>query len=70
MAKNNVNLTDNDLYCIALSIESHINHKDTFFTKKSAARFNRMINKVIKEGMSRKNPKAILHPIMNFDEGA
>jgi hypothetical protein len=47
-------LTDRDLYWIALSIESHINHRDTYFTKKSAREYNKMVMKIRIEGYKRK----------------
>jgi hypothetical protein len=68
MARNKIDFTDKELYCVALAIESHLNSRETFFTKQSAANFNRMIKKVVNEGMQRKNPKSILHPIQEFED--
>lgn len=65
---NPLKLTDKELYYVCLSLESHLTHRDTFFTAKSRAIFNRLINKVIKNGMERENPKSILHPIAQFEE--
>ena len=68
MARNKIDFTDKELYCVALAISSHINSRDTYWTKQSAADFNRMLKKVIAEGMERKNPKSILHPIVEFED--
>ena len=68
MARNKIDLTDKELYYVALSIESHINSRDTFWTKQSLVNFNRMFKKVVSEGMARKNPKSILHPIIKFKD--
>lgn len=63
-----INLSDKELYCVALAIETHINARETYWTTKSANNFNRMVKKIIEEGMKRKDPKSILHPILNFNE--
>jgi hypothetical protein len=68
MARNKIDFTDKELYYIALAIETHVNSRETFFTKQSATEFNRVINKVVNEGMQRRNPKSILHPIMQFED--
>ena len=67
MTRNKIDFTDKEFYRIALAIESHINSRDTYWTKKSAANFNRMMKKIITEGRERKNSKYILHPILNFE---
>lgn len=66
MARNKIDFTDNELYCVALAISTHLNSRETYWTKKSTANFNRMLKKVIAEGMERKDPKSILHPIVEF----
>lgn len=66
--RNSIDFTDRELYCVALAIESHLCSRETYFTKKSAIMFNRMIKKVVDEGLKRKNPKSILHPIMKFED--
>lgn len=68
MARNKIDLTDKELYCVALAIESHIQSRETYWTKQSATNFNRMAKKIIDEGLKRKDPKSILHPIVNFDD--
>ena len=68
MTRNKIDFTDRELYYLSLAIESHINSRDTYWTKKGAGIFNRMCNKIIAEGMNRKNPESILHPIVNFKE--
>lgn len=68
MARNKIDLTDKELYCVALAIQSHIQSRETYWTKQSAANFNRMSKKIIEEGLKRKDPESILHPILNFDD--
>ena len=68
MSRNKIDFTNKELYCVALAIRSHLESRETYFTKQSAANFNRMIKKVITEGMNRTDPKSILHPIVNFDD--
>ena len=68
MEREKIDFTDKELYCVVLAIESHLYSRESYFTKKSAAMFNRMIKKVVDNGLKRKNPKSILHPIMNFDD--
>lgn len=68
MVRDKIDFTDKELYYIALAIESHLSSKETYFTKKSANVFNKMVKKVIVAGLKRKNPKSILHPIMKFDD--
>jgi hypothetical protein len=68
MEREKIDFTDKELYCIALAIESHLNSRETYFTKKSANMFNRTIKKVVDNGLKRKNPKAILHPIYKFKD--
>ena len=70
MEREKIYFTDKELYCIALAIESHLSSRETYFTKKSANMFNKMVKKVVDAGLSRKNPKSILHPIMKFDDDA
>ncbi len=68
MVRNKIDFTDNELYCVALAIQTHLNSRETYFTKKSACMFNKMVKKIIAEGMQRKDPQSILHPIYEFDE--
>ena len=68
MARNKIDFTDKELYCVALAIKSNLQSRETYWTKQSAANFNRMIKKIIDEGLKRKDPKYILHPIVDFDE--
>ena len=70
MEREKIDFTDKELYCIALAIESHLCARETYFTKKSANMFNKMVKKIVDVGLKRKNPKSILHPIMKFDDAA
>jgi hypothetical protein len=63
-----IDLTDKELYYIALSIESHLNSRDTYFTSKSCIIYNKMVKKIVDNGMTRKDPKSILHPIVKFED--
>ena len=63
-----IDFTDKELYYIALSIESHINSRDTWISKGGARVINSAIKKIVDNGMKRKNPKKILHPIKHFPE--
>jgi len=62
-----VYFTDKELYYIALAFKSHLNSRDTWISSQGARVINNVINKVKKIGMKRRNPKSILHPIINFE---
>jgi hypothetical protein len=66
--RDKIDFTDKELYYLALSLESHINSRDTFWTKKSKMIFHKLAKKIILEGMKRKDPKSILHPIVDFTD--
>ena len=66
--RNKLNFTDRELYSISLAIESHLNSRDTYMSKGGAKVFNSVIKKICDEGMKRKDPKSILHPIFKFEE--
>ena len=68
MRREKIDLTDRELYFLALSIQSHLNSRDTYFTKTDKIIYNKLINKLVEIGLNRKNPPAILHPIMKFEE--
>ena len=68
MARNKIDFRDKELYCVALALSTHISSREIYWTKKSAANFKRMLKKVIAEGMERKDPKSILHPIVEFED--
>ena len=63
-----IDFTDKELYFIALAIESHLCSRETYFSKGGARVFNNVIKKIIDNGLKRKNPRSILHPIMNFED--
>lgn len=60
--------TDKELYYVALAFESHLNSRDTWINEESAKVINSAIKKIIDNGMKRKNPKSILHPIIQFND--
>lgn len=68
MERDKLDLTDRDLYYLSLAIESHLSSRDTYWTKKNVKGFNQLIKKVVDIGLKRKDPRAILHPIMKFED--
>ena len=68
MEREKIDFTDKELYYVALAFESHINSRDTYIGKNDAKIIKRTLQKIIDNGMKRKNPKSILHPIINFDD--
>lgn len=68
MEREKLDFTDKELYYVALAFESHLNSRDTYISKKGAKIINSVIKKIIDNGMKRKDPKTILHPILNFNE--
>lgn len=63
-----LDLTDRELYYVALCIQSHINDRNRWTSKGGAMVFRNLFNKIATNGFERKDPKSILHPIINFDE--
>lgn len=68
MEREKLDFTDKELYYVALAFESYLNSRDTYISKKGAKIINSVIKKIIDNGMKRKDPKTILHPILNFNE--
>jgi len=62
-----LDLTDKELYFTALAFESFINDRETWLSKGSARVVNNAINKIILNGMGRKNSEKLLQPLVNFD---
>ena len=70
MGREKIDFTDKELYYVALAFESHLNSRDTWISKGGAKVINNAIKKITENGLKRKNPKSILHPIYQFeDEG-
>jgi len=63
-----MDFTDKELYYVALAFKSHLNSRDTWIGKGGAKVINSVLKKIVDNGMKRKNPKAILHPIFNFKD--
>ena len=68
MKREKIDFTDKELYYITLAFESHLNSRDTWISKGGAKVINSALKKIINNGLKRKNPKSILHPIMNFND--
>jgi len=66
MKRNTIDFTDKELYYVALAFESHLNSRDTWINEKDAKMINSVIKKIIENGLKRKNPKSIIHPIYKF----
>jgi hypothetical protein len=61
-----IDFTDKELYRVSLAFESYLNNRDTWISKGGAMVINNTLKKIIDNGMQRKNPKSILHPIKEF----
>ncbi len=68
MKREKIDFTDKELYYIALSIKSHLSSRETYFSPNGARVFNSAVKKILNNGLKRKDPKSILHPIMKFDD--
>ena len=67
MEREKIDFTDKELYYVALAFESHLNSRDTWISKGGAKVINNAIKKITENGLKRKNPKSILHPIYQFE---
>lgn len=68
MEREKIDFTDKELYYVALAFESHLNSKDTWISKSGAKVINSALKKITDNGLKRKNPKSILHPIYGFKD--
>jgi hypothetical protein len=68
MEREKIDFTDKELYYVALAFETYLNDRDTWISKSGAKVINSAIQKIIDNGLKRKNPKSILHPIKKFDD--
>lgn len=73
MKREKLDFTDRELYYISLAFQTHLNSRDTWISKGGARVINSALKKIVDNGMKRKDPKSILHPIYKFkdenDEG-
>lgn len=69
MEREKIDFTDKELYYVALAFESHLNSRDTWISKSGAKVINSTLQKIVDNGMKRKNPKSILHPVLKFNDG-
>ena len=67
MEREKIDFTDKELYYVALAFESHLNSRDTWISKGGAKVINNAIKKITENGLKRKTPKSILHPIYQFE---
>ena len=68
MKREKIDFTDNELYYIALALQSHINSRDFYVTRGSSRILKNAMQKVIDNGMKRKSKEKILHPLVNFED--
>lgn len=66
MNREKLDFTDKELYYIALAFETHLNSRDTWNSKGGAMVINSVIKKICNNGLKRKDPQKILHPILEF----
>lgn len=66
--RDELDLTDKELYSVALAIKSHLSSRDTWMSKGNIRVFNSLMKKICENGMKRKDPESILHPIVKFKE--
>ena len=66
--RDKLDLTDRELYSLALAMKSQLISRETWMSRGNATVFNSLIKKVCENGMKRKDPESILHPIMEFKE--
>ena len=67
MERKKIDFTDNELYYVALAFESYLNDRNTYISKGGAKVINAAITKIVDNGLTRKNPESILHPIKSFE---
>jgi hypothetical protein len=63
-----LDFTDKELYYISLAFESYLCNKNTWISKSGAKIINKTIKKIIDNGLKRKDPKSILHSILDFPQ--
>ena len=68
MDREKIDFTDKELYYVALAFQSHLNSRDTWIGRGGAKVINKALSKIVDNGMKRKDPKSILHPIKYFNE--
>lgn len=68
MEREKIDFTDKELYYVALAFESHLNSRDTWISKSGAKVINSALKKITDNGLKRKNPKSIIHPIYGFKD--
>ena len=68
MEREKIDFTDKELYYVALAFQSYLESKETWISKSGAKIINSVLQKIVDNGMKRKNPKSILHPIYRFED--
>jgi hypothetical protein len=66
MEREEIDFTDRELYYVAHIFRSYL-EGDNWISKGGAKIINSILNKIIENGMKRKDPKSILHPIKEFN---
>ena len=67
MKREKIDFTDNELNFIARALQSYINVGDFYMTKSTNRILKSTMQKVIDNGMKRKQAKRILSPLVEFD---
>jgi len=68
MERDKIDFTDKELYYVALAFQSHLQSRETWISKGGAKVINSALKKITDNGLKRKNPKSILHPIYGFGD--
>nr|AKH46766.1 hypothetical protein [uncultured marine virus] len=68
MKREKIDFTDKELYRVALAFESYLYDRNTWYNRGGAMVINNALKKIRENGLKRKNPKSILHPIMEFND--
>jgi len=69
MARETLDFTDRELYYVCLAFKNYLNDRETWISKSGAKIINSTIKKITNNGLKRKDPKKIIHPIYGFNDG-
>ena len=68
MKREKLDFTDRELNQVALAFSAYINERGLYVTKGKAKVINSAMQKVIDNGMARKNRESILYPLVEFNK--
>lgn len=63
MKREKIDFTDKELYYVSLAFETYLNSRDTWISVGGAKVINSVLKKIVDNGLKRKKPESILHPI-------